>query len=106
MDFFLPSSLVFSIIDKAVAVGFGISAATVGLLIRSGYYAGKRIYYGKQLTTDEKVLQEIKRLVDIAELLEERERALEEKEIKLEKAITSLIHNDYTGKKDIDKEVE
>lgn len=103
MNFFLPSGLIFAIIDRAMAVGLGVSAATVGLLVRSGFYAGKRIYYGKELTTDEKVLKEIKRLVEIAELLEERERALEIKENKLEQAITALIKHDYTG---ITKELE
>ena len=49
-----------------------------------------------------------KRLTRIAESLEERERSLENREIKLEQAIVDLIHLDYSGngKKEIEKENE
>ncbi len=105
MSFFLPASLVFALLDRTLAVGLGISAATVGILIRGGYYTGRRLYYGKELTTEEKVLIELERLRSIALALEVRERALESREIKLEKAIGDLIHSNYDGKKDVDKEV-
>lgn len=103
MSFFLPASLVFALLDRTLAVGLGISAATVGLLVRGGYYTGKRLYYGKQLTTEEKVLVEIERLRKIAEALEERERALENREITLEKAIGELVKYNYKGKDNIEK---
>jgi len=100
MSFFLPASLVFALLDRTIAVGLGISAATVGLLIRGGYYTGRRLYYGKEISTEEKVLKELERLRKIAEALEERERALEDREIKLEKAIGELVHYNYDGKKE------
>ena len=93
----IPSTLLMLLLDKSIAVAFGISAATVGLLLKGGYYAGKRVIYGRELTTDEKVLEQLKQLKHIANTLEKRERALEEQEIKLEQAITDLVHPEYKG---------
>ena len=97
MSFILPSTLIFALLDRTIAVALGVSAATVALLLKGGYYAGRRVIYGKELTTDEKVLQELQRLNHIAEALEKRERSLENREIKLEKAIGELIRHDYCG---------
>lgn len=106
MAFWLPSTLVFALLDRTIAVALGVSAATVGLLLKGGYYAGRRMIYGKELSTDEQVLEELKRLNNLATALEEREKALEEREIKLEKAITDLVHHDYTGTHEKEEPIE